>query len=129
MASKTETKTDVQTFTDAEASDSLKRAFATYLSLKKARPKLPSEASLTPAIHTGRFDPAAIMAEVQADLETWAEKMGALLVTLEKIGESNPSANIRLVNRTGRTTHVNGTRLLSALLREDAAILGSKLAA
>jgi hypothetical protein len=121
---------ETETVSDAEASQTLKVLFSRYQKLKKSRPKLPGEAVMTPAVWEGSFDIEAIMADVEADMRTWSEKLYDVMQGIHAVGDENPGASIRLINaRTGKGATVNGARLLSALLREDTTILSSKLAA
>lgn len=112
---------------DAQASAQLASLFINYQKLKRARPKLPAEAKVMPAII---LNPASIDEMIETAVSkfvVWVGECRSLLLTIGEVGENNPGANVHLVGKDGRAIQFNGVKLYEALLRTEAQILNGTL--
>lgn len=112
---------------DAQASAQLATLFINYQKLRRARPKLPAESKVMPAII---LNPESITVMIDNAVEKfvgWVEDCKVLLFTISEIGANNPGANVHLVGKDGRAIQFNGHKLYEALLRTEAQILNGTL--
>lgn len=116
-----------ESMTDSKASGQLRVLFATYNKYRKERPKSPSEAATLPLIAYNPDGIKPLLVAFVEKFEVWTVKMNGLMQAIAGIGQANPGASVTLVSKAGRAFSINGTRLFSALVREDADILTAKL--
>lgn len=112
---------------DAQASSQLATLFINYQTLRRARPKMPAEAKVMPAIIHNPESIQVMVEQVVDKFYTWVNDCEALLLSIAGIGESNPGANVHLVGKDGRPIQFNGDKLYNALLRTESQILGGTL--
>lgn len=122
-----QTAAPVAPMTDAKASAMLRTLFTSYLAFKKRRPKAPSEAKALPALAYNRDALQPLLDDFIAKWNDWLTMGGNLLHGINAIGASNPGSCFSIQAKNGRVMSINGTRLYSALTREDGDILGGKL--
>ena len=112
---------------DAQASAQLASLFINYQKLRRARPKLPAESKVMPAII---HDPDSIDEMIETAVSkfvVWVGECRTMLFTIAEVGENNPGANVHLVGKDGRAIQFNGVKLYEALLRTEAQILNGTL--
>lgn len=118
-----------QELSDAQASAKLSLYFNRYHTLRKDKPKFPSETEvMRAAIIHGEDAADSLISEATKKFTNWAGRMAALVRDFLDVGKTNPGAHIAVIGgKTGRPIQANGILFYNAVLRTDSDVLSGTL--